>query len=293
MASRSSFRGGGRGAGIAPWIGALVLVGLTLALGAALLPACGVDPGTPMLARWLDACPPPSAHAAGLRREAERAAVLRDRITRLERQLAFLPACPPSEPPPAMHRPEPPPSEPRSLEPPPPAMPPPEPPRRDPIPRDPPSAPPPSPPRESDFDRRLSEEGGEVSEELTVTLIWDDASDLDLQVVCPDGRTAGVAASGCGGGILDVDANGYGTGGLRMMDRPVENVRFGAVAPRGTYRIRIFIDSGYAFASGFGGSRNRGSHRFRVRVISRGQTRTWEGIHSGVGGSDAWIEFEH
>lgn len=139
----------------------------------------------------------------------------------------------------------------------------------------------------------MEEEGGRISEELTVTLIWDDDSDLDLQVICPDGGTAGVAASGCGGGVLDVDANGYGSGGLRMMSEPVENVRFGASAPSGTYRIRVFIATGYLNASGFDRLRNRGTHRFRVRVISRGQAREWEGIHPGLGGTDAWIQFEH
>ena len=132
-----------------------------------------------------------------------------------------------------------------------------------------------------------------MSEELTVTLIWNDASDLDLQVICPDGGRAGVAARGCGGGVLDVDANGYGSGGLRMMDRPVENVRFGDSAPRGSYGIRVFISAGYATSSGRDRARNFGPHPFRVRVHSRGGDQVFEGVHPGLGGPDVRFRFEH
>ena len=136
-----------------------------------------------------------------------------------------------------------------------------------------------------------------MSEELTVTLIWDDASDLDLQVFCPDGGRAGVAvaARGCGGGgVLDVDANGYGTDRrLRMMDRPVENVRFGESAPRGSYGIRVFISRGYATNFGRDRTRNLGPHPFRVRVLSRGQEQVFEGVHPGLGGPDVRFRFEH
>ena len=45
---------------------------------------------------------------------------------------------------------------------------------------------------QSEFGERLDAEDGEVSEVLTVTLIWDDRSDLDLEVHCPGGGTAGV-----------------------------------------------------------------------------------------------------
>ena len=139
----------------------------------------------------------------------------------------------------------------------------------------------------------MEAEGGEVSEELTVTLIWDDASDLDLQVTCPGGGRAGVASPGCGGGVLDVDGNGYGSGGLRMMDRPVENIRFGSSAPRGSYGIRVFISEGYATSFGRDRSRNRGNHPFRIRVLSRGSEQLFEGVHPGVGGRDASFRFEY
>ena len=132
-----------------------------------------------------------------------------------------------------------------------------------------------------------------MSEELTVTLIWDDASDLDLQVMCPGGGTAGVDAAGCGGGVLDVDANGYSSGGLRMMERPVENIRFGASAPMGTYGIRVYISPGYSTGFVRDRQRNLGRHPFRVRVLSRGSEEVFESVHPGLGRRDVRFRFEH
>ena len=152
--------------------------------------------------------------------------------------------------------------------------------------------PPPAAP-ESEFDRRLDEQGGQVSEELTVTLIWDDDSDLDLQVFCPDGGVTGVAADGCGGGTLDIDANGYETGGLQMMDRPVENVLFGTSALSGVYQIQIRISANYVNRTGNERTRNLGSHPFRVRVFSRGTEQVFEGVHPGADGANVWFEFTH
>ena len=261
-----AFRNRGRLEGLAVWIGAIALVGLATAIGAALLPACGIGTGGFSVLRSLNACPePPLAGPVRLDREMERAEVLQDRIARLERKLAGLPACAavqvaaaPQLAPPAT------------------------------VPRLRPETEP-----SSEFDRRVRAEGGDVSEELTVTLIWNDPSDLDLQLTCPGGGTAGVAGSGCGGGVLDVDANGYSTGGLRMLDRPVENVRFGPLAPNGTYGIRVFIAESYLRQSGRDRVRNEGTHPFRVRVVSRGRKQIFDGVHPGVGRGDVHFRFVH
>ena len=261
-----AFRNRGRLEGLAVWTGAIALVGLATAIGAALLPACGIGTGGFSVLRSLDACPePPLAGLTRLDREMERAEALRDRIARLERNLAGLPACAPVQ---AAAAPQ--------------AAPP------APVPRLRPEAGP-----SSEFDRRLRAEGGDVSEELTVTLIWNDPSDLDLQLTCPGGGTAGVAGSGCGGAVLDVDANGYSTGGLRMLDRPVENVRFGSLAPNGTYEIRIFIADSYLRHSGRERARNEGAHPFRIRVVSRGREQIFNGVHPGVGRGDVRFRFVH
>ncbi len=298
----------GSGAVVAVATGAVLLVVLVLALGYLLLASCAVRTAT----GWLDACPPVPANVSGaLAHESQRTFVLQDRVARLERAVAGVGHCTPPEPweevadagelprddsvpfpepvetPPPQEEPEepqpPPPEEPEEPQPPPPEEP------------EEPQPPPPedTPPPEEDFDERLEEQEGEVSEELTVTLIWDDRSDLDLEVHCPGGGTAGVRGTGCGGGILDVDANGYGAGGLMMMDRPVENVRFGAAAPAGEYRIRIYIAESYEDNVGDDRTRNTGHHPFRVRVISRGTERIFEDVHPGLGGGDVWLSFTH
>ena len=275
---REAIRPRGRSGGVYIWSGAVALLGVAFVLGVVLLPACGITVAAPVLTRLFNACPaPPPAGSEDVHREAGRAAELRDRIARLERKLAGLPACPP---PPVIVEvpPEPAPPEPAPPEPAPPEPAPPEPP---------PAAP------ESEFDRRLDEQGGQVSEELTVTLIWDDDSDLDLQVFCPDGGVTGVAADGCGGGTLDIDANGYETGGLQMMDRPVENVLFGTSALSGVYQIQIRISANYVNRTGNERTRNLGSHPFRVRVFSRGTEQVFEGVHPGADGANVWFEFTH
>ena len=240
-------------------LGVAAFVVLALVVAFLLLPACGLRP----LAGWLETCPPaPDAVLAALEEEAERTAVLRDRIAQREREIARLPACPPQPAAPLAQPPE----MQAQLEP---------------------------PPEPSEFNERLEASGGEVSEELTVTLIWDDASDLDLEMHCPGGGTAGIGGTGCGGGVLDIDANGYGTGGLRMMAKPVENIRFGANAPEGEYRIRIFIAESYERNSGYNRRRNLGRHPFRVRVVSHGNEQVFEGVHPGLGQGDVWLSYRH
>ena len=126
-----------------------------------------------------------------------------------------------------------------------------------------------------------------------MTLIWNDESDLDLEVHCPGGGAVGVVAHGCDGGILDVDANGYGTGGLRMMARPVENIRFRGEAREGEYWVRILIAEGYETLEGHDRRRNLGRHPFSVRVISRGEVTVFEDFHEGLGRGDVWLSFTH
>ena len=292
-------------------LGVAVFVVLALVVAFLLLPACGLRP----LAGWLETCPPaPVAVLVALEEEAERTAALRDRIAQREREIAGLPACPPSPPQEPLPEPEsrdpsqgtgsppPQPGEPRQESeesPPESADPPEEPEETPPPPEEPPEEPeeespsPEEPEEQSEFDERLDAEDGEVSEELTVTLIWNDRSDLDLEVHCPDGGTAGVRGTGCGGGVLDVDANGYGPGGLMMMERPVENVLFGANTPAGEYRIRIFIAESYEDNIGDDRTRNSGRHPFRVRVISHGNEQVFEDVHPGLGQGDVWLNFTH
>ena len=293
----------GRAGLVAAVVGVPVFVVLALWIASLLLESCTLGPMT----RWLGACPSGSAGVSGdLASEMEHTGRLEDRVRQLERQLALLRDCPRMPP-------EPPPEDPQPVLPDEPAAPPEEPlpedvpePPEETLPEDEPDLPeedPPPPPEEdplpaeddesSEFDERVEDQEGEVSEELTVTLIWNDRSDLDLQVHCPGGGAVGAHDGGCAGGVLDIDANGSSGGILRMMDQPVENIRFPAPAPAGDYRIRVSISDSYHDNIGEDRRRNTGSHPFRVRVISRGTEQVFEGVHPGLGQGDVWFSFVH
>ncbi len=112
----------------------------------------------------------------------------------------------------------------------------------------------------AEFDRRRAEAGA-TEGDLTITLMWNTSSDLDLLVTCPDGQTTIFYGNkqGCGGS-LDVDANLKD----QIQERPVENVFFGAGAwSPGIYRVGVI------------NSRHRGPgdrDDFQVEVKKRGQT---------------------
>ena len=287
----------GRAGLVVAAIGVPVFVVLALWIASLLLESCALGP----LTRWLGACPPVAAGVTGdLAAEMEHTGRLEDRVRQLERQLALLRDCPqaltdppPEEPVPVpAEEPAPPPDEPIPL------------PEDDPVLPDEDQPPPPEenlpedplPTEEdesSEFDERVEDQEGEVSEELTVTLIWNDRSDLDLQVRCPGGGAVGANVGGCAGGVLDIDANGSSGGILRMMDQPVENIRFPAPAPTGDYRIRVSISDSYQDNIGEDRRRNTGAHPFRVRVISRGTEQVFEGVHPGLGQGDVWFSFAH
>ena len=268
----------GRSGLVAAAVGVPVFVVLALWIGSLLLESCSLGP----LTRWLGACPSAAAAVSGdLAAEMEHTARLEDRVRQLERQLALLRDCPLAPPAPLPEE-EPMPELPQEPPPPP----------EEPLPEEEPD-PPEEPDDHSEFDRRLDDADGEVSQELTVTLIWNDESDLDLEVHCPGGGAVGVVAHGCDGGILDVDANGYGTGGLRMMARPVENIRFRGEAREGEYWVRILIAEGYETLEGHDRRRNLGRHPFSVRVISRGEVTVFEDFHEGLGRGDVWLSFTH
>ncbi len=278
---------------VAAAVGVPVFVVLALWIGSLLLESCSLGP----LTRWLGACPPAAAAVSGdLAAEMEHTARLEDRVRQLERQLALLRDCPLAPPEPLPEE-EPMPEPPQE---PPPA------PEEEALPEDDPDPPEedlPPPPEEdplpveddesSEFDERVEDQEGEVSEELTVTLIWNDRSDLDLQVHCPGGGAVGANVGGCAGGVLDIDANGSSGGILRMMDQPVENIRFPGPAPAGNYRIRVSISDSYHDNIGEDRRRNTGAHPFRVRVISHGAEHVFEGVHPGLGQGDVWFSFVH
>ena len=94
----------------------------------------------------------------------------------------------------------------------------------------------PTPEERREFAQRMSAAGA-VTGEITVTLLWNSHSDLDLVVTCPTGQALDYRNPTECGGTLDVDAN---TARDKLQDRPVENVFWpsGKAVP-GTYRIAI------------------------------------------------------
>ncbi|RJF88196.1 hypothetical protein D3874_15200 [Oleomonas cavernae] len=71
---------------------------------------------------------------------------------------------------------------------------------------------------------------------MQVILAWDDANDVDVHVVCPNGtRIYWDHPNGCGGD-LDIDHNRYDD---RVIMDPVENVVWLDDPPPGQYRIEV------------------------------------------------------
>lgn len=105
-----------------------------------------------------------------------------------------------------------------------------------------PAPPPPQPSPDAERARREGARSGRIQ----VILAWDDVNDLDLSVVCPNGRRIDYRQTSACGGTLDVDRNAGGSG----TNRPVENVVFERDPPPGRYRIEI-----HHFASYPGGPR--------------------------------------
>lgn len=92
-------------------------------------------------------------------------------------------------------------------------------------------------------DRRRVEERGGAKGRLEFILAWDNAADLDLHVVCPNGQMIwSRQPNGCGSGRLDIDANGYANaGGLVLVPDPVEHITFSGNPPLGDFQMKVRI----------------------------------------------------
>lgn len=89
----------------------------------------------------------------------------------------------------------------------------------------------------ADVERRL--EGIERGRGLELTLAWEGASDLDIQIVCPDrSRIAYNNRAACGGRLVADQNHDGGTG----TSRPVEHVIWDdAPAPDGRYAVEVSL----------------------------------------------------
>jgi hypothetical protein len=109
----------------------------------------------------------------------------------------------------------------------------------------------PTPPaEETDIDRAREEAGGALGD-VTVTLLWNGLTDLDLVIGCPSGGSLSGSRNNQCGGRVDIDANlcsnraggagsvcnGYSGEAVR---NPIENGYFETdAAQAGTYTIRV------------------------------------------------------
>jgi hypothetical protein len=86
------------------------------------------------------------------------------------------------------------------------------------------------------FDQRLEEQGAQTGD-IQVSLLWNNANDLDLHMVGPTGEHIYFAAETDSiGGYLDIDMNA----GSTVSMTPIENVFWSAgQAARGTYKIYV------------------------------------------------------
>jgi hypothetical protein len=246
-----------------PWLGLLLwllLFLLLLAIALKLLPACGVGfPGRAMLeqAGILDRCPgvlAATSDRSALEREALRQDVLESEIDRLRRDLALEQnACrAQAARDPARQR------------------------AQDSADSDadgpdglvPDSVPDLVP--DGGFDERVEREGGETGA-MTISLLWQGRSDLDLIVRCPTGETIDYnRTSGCGG-RLQIDMNS----GTNMSDEPIEHVVWpeGVVQP-GSYDVEVKL---------YERREQDGPIPFRVRVTIGDQQQEFEGSVANQG----------
>ena len=125
---------------------------------------------------------------------------------------------------------------------------------------------------EGALDEQLSSLGA-MSGEITISLMWDSADDLDLHVFTPDGSEIYFANDVAGGGELDVDSNAFED---EISDSPVENIYFAEPAP-GEYWVYIdnYMD------------RSDGETNYLVRVTVGDQSETFRGT---IDGTDTVIE---
>ena len=125
----------------------------------------------------------------------------------------------------------------------------------------------PTPEERREFANRLSAAGAATGE-ITVALLWNGRSDLDLVVRCPSGRPLDYQHPAECGGALDVDANASRD---KLSDRPVENAFWPAgKAPPGAYEIAVrYIPRK--------DEQNPGETPFQVRLIRGGQESVFKG----------------
>lgn len=232
------------------WLLFLVLLAIILWL---LLRACAI--GVPGAPSFFGLCDRPAALVAA---QDERARLI-DELERLRRATGQAPQCQVAQATPA------------------------------PVPAPEPDTPDPAAPPLPDFDEtdidRAREEAQGQEGDVTITLLWNGLSDLDLLINCPSGRTitASSRSATCGGEV-DIDANwcidrrGGVSGGVcdnyrdEAVQNPVENAYFFTDgAQGGQYMVRV---RHYAASQNAPGT----SVPFVVQVSKNGDRQRYQGV---------------
>lgn len=91
-----------------------------------------------------------------------------------------------------------------------------------------------------EFAKRREEAGGK-SGNVSITLIWDDPSDLDLIIACPDGNQINFDKKSACGGLLAVDRNNKAS---TVVTRPIEQVVFDKAPTAAGFKVIVhkFVD---------------------------------------------------
>jgi hypothetical protein len=131
-----------------------------------------------------------------------------------------------------------------------------------------------------DFNRRVTEQGGQVSGDVALTLTWDTADDLDLSLQCPGGGTVAYNSRLACGAELDVDANSSSD---TMLREPVENIVFQTPPPPGTYHV---IVDPYKIRNN-----SRQPIPFKLRVVVNGESKVIEDVLSPGAGKSKIVSF--
>ena len=116
--------------------------------------------------------------------------------------------------------------------------------------------------------------------EITVSMLWSSADDLDLHVITPSGAEIYYSNKSADGGTLDVDQNAYSD---NIVSNPIENIFFQSPQP-GTYKV---------FIVNYTDRSEGGASSYIVRVTVGGQSQTYSGSIDGTGSSVSIVEINY
>ncbi len=116
--------------------------------------------------------------------------------------------------------------------------------------------------------------------EITISMLWSTADDLDLHVITPSGAEIYYSNKVADGGTLDVDQNASSD---NIVANPIENIYFQSPLP-GTYKV---------FIVNYSDRTESGASDYMVRVTVGGQSQTYQGALDGTGSSVDIVEINY